>query len=68
MFTVRSSTRVLTLAAMSVLSHAAMNTGPKVGDRVPAFSALDQNGRSCSLKTLAGAKGVMLVFYRSADW
>ena len=43
-------------------------TGPAVGDIVPAFSATDQNGRIRTLTSLMGAKGAMLVFFRSADW
>ena len=42
--------------------------GPKVGTVAAAFSGTDQNGASQSLKTVAGPKGTMLVFFRSADW
>lgn len=45
-----------------------ITTGPAVGAAVPAFEAPDQNGRVQSLKTVAGPKGAMLVFIRSADW
>jgi hypothetical protein len=44
------------------------STGPAVGSRLPAFSAVDQFGRMQTLQTLAGSQGVMLVFFRSADW
>jgi hypothetical protein len=43
-------------------------TGPAVGEAVPAFSAADQNGRTQTLASVVGAKGAMLVFFRSADW
>jgi hypothetical protein len=43
-------------------------TGPAVGEVVPAFSATDQNGRPQTLASVMGAKGAMLVFFRSADW
>ena len=42
--------------------------GPHVGDRVPDFTLVDQNGRSRTLMALIGPMGVMLVFFRSADW
>ena len=42
--------------------------GPAVGSRVPGFEATDQNGRVWPLQKLMGPKGLMLVFYRSADW
>ena len=42
--------------------------GPQVGSRVPDFTLLDQKGQSRTLASLTGPKGLMLVFFRSADW
>lgn len=42
--------------------------GPQVGATVPPFSGPDQNGVVHTLASLAGPKGTMLVFFRSADW
>jgi len=42
--------------------------GPQVGERVPDFTLNDQQGRSHSLASLLGPRGLMLVFFRSADW
>jgi cytochrome oxidase Cu insertion factor (SCO1/SenC/PrrC family) len=42
--------------------------GPHVGERVPDFTLTDQGGRSHTLTSLTGARGLMLVFFRSADW
>src|SRR5262245_44166960 len=42
--------------------------GPQVGDRVPDFTLRDQDGRQRTLASLIGPKGLMLVFFRSADW
>jgi peroxiredoxin len=42
--------------------------GPQVGTRVPDFTLLDQKGQLRTLASLTGPKGLMLVFYRSADW
>ena len=42
--------------------------GPQVGDRVPEFTLSDQNGRQWTLASLIGPRGLMLVFFRSADW
>ncbi len=42
--------------------------GPQVGARVADFSLPDQNGQKRSLESVAGPKGTMLVFFRSADW
>lgn len=43
--------------------------GPKVGTRAPDVGArADQSGRMRRLSELAGDKGVVLMFYRSAGW
>ena len=42
--------------------------GPQVGDTVPDFSLLDQDGRVHDLRSIMGPNGAMLVFNRSADW
>lgn len=42
--------------------------GPAVGGKAPDFDAADQNGQTRTLQSLMGRKGLMLVFYRSADW
>ena len=42
--------------------------GPQVGDRVPEFSLVDQNGAPRTLRSAIGKNGMMLVFFRSADW
>jgi hypothetical protein len=45
-----------------------LKTGPKIGEKVPDFTLPDQNGKQWMLSELAGAKGLLLVFVRSADW
>ena len=42
--------------------------GPHVGERVPDFALTDQNGKRWTLQSSMGPKGLMLVFFRSADW
>jgi hypothetical protein len=42
--------------------------GPQVGAPVPKFSGVDQFGKTHTLASSLGAKGAMLVFFRSADW
>ena len=42
--------------------------GPQVGERVPDFSLVDQSGTPRTLQSVAGKNGLMLVFFRSADW
>jgi hypothetical protein len=45
-----------------------IKTGPAIGSAIPAFEAPDQNGHGQTLSSVAGSKGALLVFYRSADW
>jgi hypothetical protein len=45
-----------------------MSIGLAVGQKAPAFSVHDQFGRIQTLETLKGAKGTVLLFFRSADW
>ncbi len=60
---------VLVATAVTTLPcPGAIKTGPELNQRIPPFSAVDQNGRTQTLETIAGPKGAMLVFYRSADW
>lgn len=42
--------------------------GPQVGGQAIDFDLSDQFGRRQTLATVAGPKGTMLVFFRSADW
>lgn len=46
----------------------AAKTGPPVGALIPNFALPDQNGKIQTLGAIAGPKGAMLVFFRSADW
>ncbi len=45
-----------------------MVSGPEIGERIPDFEALDQNGNLVSLTDVMGPDGAMVVFVRSADW
>ena len=42
--------------------------GPQVGQQVPDFSLVDQDGRTRTLQSVMGPRGAMIVFVRSADW
>ena len=60
--------RIVALAATALVAQAAVTTGPEIGQAIPAFSMVDQNGTARTLKSVMGPKGALLVFYRSADW
>ncbi len=42
--------------------------GLRVGQRVPDFALMDQDGRERTLQSVMGPRGAMIVFVRSADW
>ena len=49
-------------------SSANWTTGPEVGDTIPDFAALDQNGVRRSFDDIKGPNGALVFFFRSADW
>jgi hypothetical protein len=58
-------------AALPVIGRAQAKReepGPAVGAHIPMFQLPDQDGKMRDLRNLTGAKGLMLVFVRSADW
>lgn len=42
--------------------------GPEVGESIPAFEAIDQSGTARDFASLTGEQGLLLLFFRSADW
>jgi len=48
--------------------HDATQVGPASGATAPEFSLLDQFGQRRTMESLMGPQGVVLVFFRSADW
>jgi hypothetical protein len=61
--------RLLWPLLLSAISLAAtVPTGPNTGEPAPDFRLQDQAGTPRALHSLMGPKGLMLVFYRSADW
>jgi hypothetical protein len=62
--------RELQIGVLMGLAAAAASvpSGPAIGSVIPAFEAIDLNGHPRTLSTLTGPKGLLLVFFRSADW
>lgn len=59
---------VVALGASPLAQTDIARLGPQVGQRGIDFTLPDQTGRIRPLKSIAGPKGTMLVFFRSADW
>jgi len=45
-----------------------LDVGPAVGAAIPRFEARDQTGRLRTFEDLKGPNGLVLLFFRSADW
>ena len=59
---------ILLLALVACVGAQPGTRGPDVGATIPRFAAADQSGVVQSLDRIAGPKGAMIVFFRSADW
>ena len=70
--TVRSYLVIGALAATVQLACAdsdyASDWGPSIGSTAPLLAATDQAGKTQTLETMAGPKGLLFLFNRSADW
>lgn len=67
------STYLLLLAIFRVMApssgiSAQTLKGLQAGAKTPAIDLKDQQGRQQSLSTLSGPNGLLLLFFRSADW
>ena len=54
--------------AVHALLRDSSDIGLSTGGSVPEFHLKDQNGHTRDIHSLMGAKGLVLVFFRSADW
>ena len=45
-----------------------INVGPNIGIKAPAISVLNHKGNPETLSKLSGDKGLIILFFRSADW
>ncbi|NQZ22926.1 MAG: peroxiredoxin family protein [Colwellia sp.] len=45
-----------------------INVGPAVGEKAPILRVIDKNNISVSIDDLMAPKGLIVLFFRSADW
>jgi hypothetical protein len=61
--------RIAALSSLFVMATTApFDPGPRVGEPLPAFQAVDQEGRARDFASLMGPQGLALLVHRSADW
>lgn len=63
-----SASGLPTSLVLAAQSGSAVKTGPPVGDKIPPFNAIDQNGETRDFESIRGPKGALILFFRSADW
>ena len=56
------------LDAQSAPSDQAGGSQLKIGGRIPELSGVDQFGTHQNFESLKGPNGLVLLFFRSADW
>ena len=56
------------LATPVAAAQSRADLGPAIGSRMPAFELTDHEGRVQSHQSLKGNRGLVLLFFRSADW
>lgn len=56
------------LAAFAMMAALPASAIPVAGDKAPEIAASDFAGKPQTLKTLAGRKGIVVMFFRSAAW
>lgn len=45
-----------------------INIGPALGDKAPVLSVINTNKQAVTINDLTGNKGLIILFFRSADW
>jgi peroxiredoxin len=62
---------LLSLTLFSIPSFAtsvSIDVGPKVGDKAPSLTVIDHNNKTMNIDELTADKGLIILFFRSADW
>ncbi|MCJ8297180.1 MAG: peroxiredoxin family protein, partial [Colwellia sp.] len=52
----------------NVLANTSINVGPDLGKKAPAITAINTLRQPVTIEQLAGEKGLIILFFRSADW
>jgi len=56
------------LVAQAVRAADAPSSRLRVGTRIPELAGVDQLGKRQNFESLKGRNGLVLLFFRSADW
>jgi len=56
------------LSTSAISQQKSIEVGPSIGEKSPRLVATDHNSQYQSISQLSGAKGTIILFFRSADW
>ena len=59
---------LLLLFTNNAIANTSINVGPTLGKQAPAITAINTLQQPVNIKQLAGEKGLIILFFRSADW
>ncbi|MEI6894305.1 MAG: peroxiredoxin family protein [Colwellia sp.] len=59
---------LLLLASYITFANPSIELGLELGQQVPEISVLNTQQQAVNIKQLSGEKGLIIVFFRSADW
>jgi peroxiredoxin len=58
----------LVMANSAFSSQKTLNVGPEIGSQAPKITVLNDQLKSSTIKNLSENKGLIILFFRSADW
>lgn len=56
------------LLTNNAFANTSINVGPTLGEQAPKISVLNTQEQAVNIKELSGGQGVIILFFRSADW
>ena len=59
---------LLVMANSAFSGQKILNVGPEIGTMAPSLTVLNSQKESTTIKELSGEKGLIILFFRSADW
>jgi len=66
-------TSIITISLMLFSLHSfaktvSIDVGPMIGDKAPSLTVIDKNKKAVNIDDLTADKGLIVLFFRSADW
>ena len=59
---------LLLLLTSNALANTSINVGPTINKQAPEISVVNTQGQAINIKRLSGEQGLIILFFRSADW